>query len=300
MIQEKPPLSALHEPAVFEICEYLNGKDSLNFLQAWFASRGWDNPKKTAEYYSSYWYHVMRTRITCAPLDHFRGNPAKVVCRYLAKYYGEPNPFDISFSSEKPHIGTSIERIRKAMNHGHEVAAFHLIKPLKLHHSQASFLLLGLLEKGFDDAALEMFRKLPESDTDFKKYLDEAIRKGCMDVVREIAKIKPELLHSTPIRPPLHLAARHDNIAIMKFLIAAGVNVNGKSPHHWTPLHIASEYGNVDAISLLIAAGANLEATDNEGLTPYELACKNGKEEIIALLAPRGTKRKREEATVKL
>jgi len=68
---------------------------------------------------------------------------------------------------------------------------------------------------------------------------------------------------------PLHAAARHNRVDVLKLILETGADVNQKSlsfPHH-TPLHVAVSEGKVDIAKLLLESGAKLDATDIAGLT---------------------------------
>ncbi|CAN9204531.1 unnamed protein product [Alternaria alternata] len=65
------------------------------------------------------------------------------------------------------------------------------------------------------------------------------------------------------IGTPLQYAATHDNISIVKKLIAAGANVNAlaASIDGMTALQSAAINGNSEMLDLLIKAGANVKAS---------------------------------------
>ncbi|RYO28502.1 hypothetical protein AA0113_g10799 [Alternaria arborescens] len=71
-------------------------------------------------------------------------------------------------------------------------------------------------------------------------------------------------------RTPLQYAATHDNISIVKKLIAAGANVNAlaASIDGMTALQSAAINSNSEMLDLLIKAGANVEAS----LGKYDIA----------------------------
>jgi ankyrin repeat protein len=73
---------------------------------------------------------------------------------------------------------------------------------------------------------------------------------------------------------PIHLAAS-SNINILQALLAAGAKIDAmvaKSslPESGAqPLHFAARSGNAEVVKFLIAAGANVNAKDNNGITPF-------------------------------
>ncbi len=69
---------------------------------------------------------------------------------------------------------------------------------------------------------------------------------------------------------PLHFAAKHDNDAVAKALLDAGVDVDlhDHGSYSRTPLHVALEHGSEKTARVLIEAGAELNAKDRYGETP--------------------------------
>jgi ankyrin repeat protein len=118
---------------------------------------------------------------------------------------------------------------------------------------------------------------------------------------------KPDLRDNLG-QTPLHRAARLNNVAVAKLLLAAKADPNaadstGASPVHlaamlpdaemltlllksggnpkltddfgYTPLHAAARGGSVDCVDQLIRAGAALDSRDAAGSTPLHLACRH-------------------------
>src|SRR6185503_17701045 len=118
-------------------------------------------------------------------------------------------------------------------------------------------------------------------------------------------------------------AARRNDTAIMKRLLARGADVDARTrvgerpvarppgagggshgvgivrsgvppqgeqqptPGGMTPLLFASRDGNVDAAALLIEAGAAIDAADPNGITPLVMALTNGQFAVAKLLLER-------------
>ena len=57
---------------------------------------------------------------------------------------------------------------------------------------------------------------------------------------------------------PLHEAAKWGHLAIVKFFITQGADVNVKGTDGRSPIHLAIERGNKDVIELLTRHGAKL------------------------------------------
>ncbi|KFY41652.1 hypothetical protein V495_04850 [Pseudogymnoascus sp. VKM F-4514 (FW-929)] len=70
---------------------------------------------------------------------------------------------------------------------------------------------------------------------------------------------------------PLHAAAEKGNIAVAKFLLENGADVNYENDVSATPLHIAADQRDVDLATLLLDYGADVNALDEEasGLFDY-------------------------------
>lgn len=79
----------------------------------------------------------------------------------------------------------------------------------------------------------------------------------------------------TPLRiyagwTPLHIAANHNSLPIIEFLLARGANPHSRAEDGATPLHIAAQQHKLykRLIRTLIDAGADVNAVTNEGHTP--------------------------------
>lgn len=55
---------------------------------------------------------------------------------------------------------------------------------------------------------------------------------------------------------PLHHAARHGDVEVIKVLLAHGADPNAKTPVGATPLHVARAFGEEKAAKVLVEAGA--------------------------------------------
>ena len=77
---------------------------------------------------------------------------------------------------------------------------------------------------------------------------------------------------------PLDHAVEFGQLGIVKALIAAGCEVNGKA------LLLAAQTGHADIISVLVQAGADVNVTDNNGNTPLHLAAGRSLTEAVKAL----------------
>jgi hypothetical protein len=78
---------------------------------------------------------------------------------------------------------------------------------------------------------------------------------------------------------PLHAAARlgkKDNPALVRALLAAGVNRNARDRKGATPVHCCASRGFENSLRVLIQAGADVDFVDRDGRTPLHYACNRG------------------------
>lgn len=83
-----------------------------------------------------------------------------------------------------------------------------------------------------------------------------------------------------------YIAAKFNNIEIMKELIKRGGNINSCAPGSAgvTPLLIAAHHGHEDMVKLLCEAGADISAEKENGSNVMFSACKHGHLSILKLL----------------
>mgnify|MGYP001960130748 FL=1 len=84
---------------------------------------------------------------------------------------------------------------------------------------------------------------------------------------------------------PIHTAAKRGDIAVVKFELENGENINAKDTDNWTPLHIAVRFINQELVEFLIANDANVNAKGGwqEG-APLHWASSAGHIKIVELL----------------
>lgn len=95
-------------------------------------------------------------------------------------------------------------------------------------------------------------------------------------------------------RSPLHYVCI-DNpkaqwVAITRYLIASGEDVNSQDSHGWSPLHFAAQEGAPEVASLLIESGADISLLDENGNSPLLVAAMNSHHgpEVMDLLLAHG------------
>ena len=87
---------------------------------------------------------------------------------------------------------------------------------------------------------------------------------------------------------PLHWAVRHDDVATVKALLAAGANPRAENRYGVTPLSLACTNGNAAVVTLLLDAGADANAALRGGETALMTAARTGRLEVVKLLLARG------------
>ena len=80
---------------------------------------------------------------------------------------------------------------------------------------------------------------------------------------------------TTDLRPTM-LAARRDNIGVLRFLNNYEVDVYGEDSDGWTVLHHAAYCDSGEAIDMLIRMGAFSDRKDRRGYTPLMMASEEG------------------------
>jgi len=141
------------------------------------------------------------------------------------------------------------------------------------------FVLLGLLHPVFTTAENTAAAYPPQA-------IIAAAYRGDDAMVRELLaagvnKDVRDALGSTA----LHAAMFQLNLNVVKLLLDNGFDVNARVTKNGnTPLHYAVAYNNPAAVKLLLQYNANRNIRNLEGLTPLEKARKEEKTEIIKLL----------------
>ena len=90
--------------------------------------------------------------------------------------------------------------------------------------------------------------------------------------------------HADAMGDALIEAAKTNNAAEVRRLIASGADVNAMSLYGGTALMSAAWTNAVDAAKLLIASGANINAKDNNGITALMWAVACGSEDVVDVL----------------
>lgn len=81
---------------------------------------------------------------------------------------------------------------------------------------------------------------------------------------------------------PLHSAVARRSHESIRWLLAAGADVNARQQGGLTPLHGAAFEGDLELARLLVQRGADVNARDDREQTPLDLARQRGHAELIA------------------
>merc|ERR1711972_1234605 len=119
--------------------------------------------------------------------------------------------------------------------------------------------------------------------------LTSALGVGNVAKVDEILAEFPESLHR-PILPnafclPIHTASVYGHVEMVRFLLAARVDVNCPNGFGTMPLSFALARGHADIVLELLEWRADLQIRDSYlKVTPMELACLRGSDDECASL----------------
>lgn len=91
---------------------------------------------------------------------------------------------------------------------------------------------------------------------------------------------------------PLHSAVAHRQpevaLAMAGSLLLNGAEANVRQDGGWTPLHQAAAHGHVEIMKLLLAHRADVNAKSEDGITPLRMAQNKGYPEAAELLRQHG------------
>jgi ankyrin repeat protein len=89
---------------------------------------------------------------------------------------------------------------------------------------------------------------------------------------------------------PLHMAVYHDDVALVKKLIAEGADVRAMNVYGSTPMSEAAVVGNVEVIIALLKAGADVESPGADSQTALMVVARSGNVEAARVLIRHGAK----------
>lgn len=140
---------------------------------------------------------------------------------------------------------------------------------------------------------LEVVRALLDANADVNaknhfssSALELASRQGHSEVVRALLAAKADL-NSNPCI--LYSASASGNVDVMKLLLDAGADKDGKNCGVGNPLLIyAIEEGSANVVRALLEAGTDKEVRDGDGYTPLIAAIRHSRVEVVSLLLEAG------------
>ncbi|WP_394790345.1 ankyrin repeat domain-containing protein [Rhodoferax sp.] len=136
----------------------------------------------------------------------------------------------------------------------------------------------SLLRRGFDGNTLD-----PQGQSGLYLGL-KAESMQAVNALLDWPQIKAET-RSDKDESPLMLAALAGELAICQKLIAKGADVNKTG---WTPLHYAATHGHLDVMRLLLDNYAYIDAASPNGTTPLMMAAQYGTTDSVKLLLDEG------------
>lgn len=147
-----------------------------------------------------------------------------------------------------------------------------------VYHHQANIAKL-LVQEGADIHALNMYLNTPLYVAAIRNAVDIA---RCL--IREGA-LKKNAQHHRLSRTPLHHAATHGHLPMVRLLLDAGANIDALDIHGSSALHCALDNDKVDVAEYLIARGANPHTQDEFGISVIQKAFRWGYRKLIAYVS---------------
>ncbi|HJZ17905.1 MAG TPA: ankyrin repeat domain-containing protein [Stellaceae bacterium] len=89
-------------------------------------------------------------------------------------------------------------------------------------------------------------------------------------------------------RTGLHYGAMNGNLTIIAILIKATAKLDAKDKLGNTPLHLAADRNQVEAAKLLLDVGAPVDPENKNGMTPLMLAANRGNIDVVLALLAKG------------
>ncbi|XP_037029683.1 L-asparaginase [Bradysia coprophila] len=123
-------------------------------------------------------------------------------------------------------------------------------------------------------------------DRNDRTALIDAINKDYHDIIKLLVKCGSHMTGSSRlIGEHLCAAAARGLVKRMESYRLAGADLSQPDPSGRTPLHLAALHGHVDLVKYLIKSHVELDDVDMLGLSPLDYAMKVKNEEIVAILS---------------
>ncbi len=122
--------------------------------------------------------------------------------------------------------------------------------------------------------------------------IHELVTRGDADAVRALLERDPSLLEARDERgqTPLHLATRGESAEIVRLLIEAGAEIDSRDRYQRAPFWYAAwRHDDLGILRLLLAHGADVNAVGFLDITPLEISLYNRSEAVIDFILDNGT-----------
>ncbi|KAB2605228.1 ankyrin repeat domain-containing protein 65-like [Pyrus ussuriensis x Pyrus communis] len=115
-----------------------------------------------------------------------------------------------------------------------------------------------------------------QRDSDSGSLLSLGVRSGNIDIVKVLIASGCEIGNSAD--EVLHDAAAMNRVDLFEILYKTldGIDVNLVDKEGRTPIHIAAAHGHVEMLKFCISVGGNAEVTDSRGRSPLHWAAEKG------------------------
>ncbi|XP_028169065.1 uncharacterized protein LOC114359033 [Ostrinia furnacalis] len=144
----------------------------------------------------------------------------------------------------------------------------------------AAQLLVEKSEKKSPIKSKKLKEKEIKEDSKSKEETDEDTKEGIEEQDDSIASIE---------ECKVGKASREDLMKFVRYLVAAGCDINIQGPEGMTALHIAAQGGDVELCTALLEAGdVSVDSRDLGGWTPLVWAAENDHVDVVRLLLSRG------------
>ncbi|MDR0458226.1 MAG: ankyrin repeat domain-containing protein [Burkholderiaceae bacterium] len=131
--------------------------------------------------------------------------------------------------------------------------------------------------------------KIDETDANGQNALMMAAWAGQLDIAKELVA-KGAAVNKAGWTP-LHYAASKatdGEVAMIRYLLLLGADINAGSPNGTTPLMMAAAYGSPDAVKLLIDSDADIGKRNQQDMTALDFAKRYERPDAIKMLTQAG------------